>query len=101
MPGIILEQLLNKVKDSDLRQFKDKLLPMEEAKVAEIQAKGLKTMTNLVEEAQQKNRVYMDMNDMGKESNVDGEVPKVPAVAEEVDAQSGKEMFNEFLEKLK
>ena len=107
MPGIVLEQILNRVKEADLREFKEKLLPQEEAKEKDLRAKGQMNMTMLVDERKAKmSGTYLNYDDMGKETNIDGEAPLMvpsgtPVADKPAETRSGKEMFDAFLEKLK
>jgi hypothetical protein len=110
MPGMVLEQILNRVKEADLREFKEKLLTQEKAMEDRLKAQGLKNMSMLIEEAKSRmSGTYLDYSDMGKETNIDGEAvlmgPGEATTAQPTDKptepKSGKEMFDAFLEKLK
>jgi hypothetical protein len=108
-PGIILEQILARVKDRDLQEFKEKILPQEEAMEKRLKKDGFKNMSMLVEESKARMQgTYLDYNDMGKETNIDGEVMMLPGTVAETPAtedkpaepRSGKEMFDNFLKKI-
>jgi hypothetical protein len=59
---MILEQILQRVKESDINEFKAKILPAEEAKEQELKDKGLKNMSTIIDErANQGNLDYEKM----------------------------------------
>jgi len=94
MPGIILDNVLSKVRQSDLENFEKKIAPMEEDKKKQLIQEGLKNADMVVEESQKAN---MDINDLGSE------LPPVevdPVVVDQ-NTPGGKEMFQKFLEQLK
>jgi hypothetical protein len=94
--SIFLEEILEKVKDSDLEHFREKITKMEEEQEARITSQGLDTVDTLVKKKYLKqiediDAMYVDATPLEENKPV----PEQPV------EQNSDTLYQEFLKKLK
>lgn len=97
--GTNLESILARARQSDIEKFREKSLKDDAMRDAAMKERGLKTLSNLVEESQA--NVFMDYGEMGTGSIDPLEEPIKVETTEGQQPLTGKEMMDKFLEKLK
>jgi hypothetical protein len=98
--SIILEEILEKVKDSDLEHFKQKITKMEEEQEARLHSQDLESINDIVK------RKYLDHIEDAEATFVDA-TPLVENTSETTEAEgqptekNSDTLYQEFLKKLK
>ncbi len=101
MENIFLQEILERVKDSDLDGFKKKITKMEEEQESRVHSEGLQTADDLVKEKYLKQirqiedveALYVDATALVENTPVQGEGQPLE--------KNSDTMYDEFLKKLK
>lgn len=94
---IFLDEILERVKDSDLEHFKEKLTKMEEEQEARLHSLNLETIDDLA-----KRKYLNQIQDIESNMYIDATaLEDKPPESEEVGEKSSDTLYQEFLKKLK
>lgn len=93
-----LDIILAKVRQNDLEKFSEKIHAQEEAVEKSLKERGLKNISNLVEEAQQQTNLKYEEMVSGPESLL---YPGETAKETENENVSDEKLFDRFLQQLK
>jgi hypothetical protein len=94
--SVILEEILGRVKDSDLEHFKEKITKMEEEQETRLHSQNLETIDDLAK------RKYLNKIEEIDSMYIDATaLEDKPTEAVEVGEKNSDTLYQEFLKKLK
>lgn len=94
--SVILEEILGRVKDSDLEHFKEKITKMEEEQATRLHSQNLETIDDLVK------RKYLNKIEEIEDLYIDAtQLEENKTVPEAVGEKNSDTLYQEFLKKLR